>query len=124
MSLVSRRLSIGDVGIANKGVILSMIMLSLVVLTGYSGQISLAQLTFVGIGASAMGKVGGGSSYLGVLAAVGFGAVAGALVALPALRLRGLYLALTTLAFARAMDAAFFNNNKVFGQGGAVHVGR
>src|SRR5439155_12458303 len=124
MWVVAGRLSLSDVATVNKGVVLSLIMLSLVVLTGYSGQISLAQLTFVGIGAFAMGKVGNGASLLGVLAAVGFGAAAGALVALPALRLRGLYLALATLAFARGMDAAFFNNNHVFGQGGALHIGR
>jgi branched-chain amino acid transport system ATP-binding protein len=40
------------------------------------------------------------------------------------LRLRGLYLALTTFAFAQAMTAIFFNNNNVFGQGGALKVGR
>jgi branched-chain amino acid transport system ATP-binding protein len=52
------------------------------------------------------------------------GAAVGAVSALPALRLRGLYLALTTFAFAQAMTAIFFNNNSVFGQGGALKVGR
>jgi branched-chain amino acid transport system permease protein len=124
MFVVSAHLSGVDMGIANKGVIFSLIMLSLVLLTGYSGQISLAQMTFVGLGAFAMGRIDGGHSWLGVLAAVGFGGVAGALVSLTALRLRGLYLALVTFAFAKAMDAAFFNNNRVFGQGGSLHVGR
>jgi branched-chain amino acid transport system ATP-binding protein len=45
-------------------------------------------------------------------------------MALPSLRLRGLYLALSTLAVAQLMSAAFFNNNSVFGQGGALKVGR
>src|SRR5436190_12506494 len=71
-----------------------------------------------------MGKVAGGDSLLGVLAAVGLGAVVGVVSALPALRLRGLYLALITFAFANAMSAIFFNNNNVFGQGGALKVGR
>src|SRR6266581_4897649 len=122
--IVSGHLSLTDRGIVAKGAILSLVMLSLVLLTGYSGQISLAQMTFVGFGAFAMGKVAGGGSWWGVLAAVGFGAAAGALISLPALRLRGLYLALSTLAVARAIDTVFFNNNHVFGQGGAVHVGR
>ncbi|TML62743.1 MAG: ATP-binding cassette domain-containing protein [Actinobacteria bacterium] len=122
--IVSGHLSLTDRGIVAKGAILSLVMLSLVLLTGYSGQISLAQMTFVGFGAFAMGKVAGGGSWWGVLAAIGFGAAAGALISLPALRLRGLYLALSTLAVARAMDTVFFNNNHVFGQGGAVHVGR
>src|SRR5207302_5974943 len=87
-------------------------------------QISLAQFTFVGLGAFAMGKVGGGSSPWGVMGALAFGAAAGVIVALPALRLHGLYLALSTLAFAEVMSTIFFNNNAVMGQGGAVHVGR
>jgi branched-chain amino acid transport system permease protein len=45
-------------------------------------------------------------------------------VALPAIRLRGLYLALSTLAFAEAMDFAFFQNTSVFGSGSALSVGR
>ena len=86
-----------------RGVILTLVMLSLVLLTGYAGQVSLCELTFVGVGAFAMGKVTGGDSILGLFAAVGLTAVVGALIALPALRLRGLYLALTTFAF-RAKD--------------------
>ena len=107
-----------------RGLVAALILLSLVLLTGYGGQISLAQWTFVGVGAFAMGKVAGGDSVLGVLAAVGLAAAVGALSALPALRLRGLYLALATFAFAEAMTAIFFNNNNVFGQGGALPVGR
>jgi len=107
-----------------RGLVASLILLSLVLLTGYGGQISLAQWTFVGFGSFAMGKVAGGDSVLGVVAAVAFAALAGALSALPALRLRGLYLALTTFAFGTAMTAIFFNNNSVFGQGGALPVGR
>jgi len=107
-----------------RGLVAALILLSLVLLTGYGGQISLAQWTFVGVGAFAMGKVAGGDSLLGVFAAVGLAAAVGALSALPALRLRGLYLALATFAFAEAMTAIFFNNNSVFGQGGALPVGR
>jgi branched-chain amino acid transport system permease protein len=107
-----------------RGLVAALILLSLVLLTGYGGQISLAQWTFVGFGGFAMGKVAGGNSLVGVVAAVGLGAAVGAVSALPALRLRGLYLALTTFAFATAMTAIFFNNNNVFGQGGALKVGR
>ncbi|HLG92236.1 MAG TPA: ABC transporter permease, partial [Acidimicrobiales bacterium] len=109
---------------ASHGVALALVMLSLVLLTGYAGQVSLCQLTFAGLGAFAMGKVAGGGSLLGLLAAVGLSAAVGTLVALPALRLRGLYLALSTLAFAQAMDYGFFQNNSVFGAGGSLSVGR
>jgi branched-chain amino acid transport system permease protein len=122
--LVSGHLSIANLGTLGHGLALAIIMLSLVLLTGYGGQVSLCQLTFVGIGAFTMGKVAGGGSILGVLAAVAVTAAVGAVIALPALRLRGLYLALSTLAFADAMDGAFFTNNSVFGAGGSIGVGR
>ncbi|HEV3354453.1 MAG TPA: ATP-binding cassette domain-containing protein [Acidimicrobiales bacterium] len=107
-----------------RGLVAALILLSLVLLTGYGGQISLAQWTFVGFGSFAMGKIAGGDSLFGVVAAVAFAGAVGALSALPALRLRGLYLALSTFAFAVAMTGVFFNNNNVFGQGGAQKVGR
>ena len=103
---------------------LAMLALSLTLLSGYAGQISLCQYTFLGLGALSMHWVGGGSSVLGVLLAVGLCAAVGAVLALPTLRLRGLYLALATLAFAVLMDNVFFTSNSVFGSSGAVTVGR
>jgi branched-chain amino acid transport system permease protein len=109
-------LSEGNLSYACRGVALAIIGLSIVLLTGYGGQVSLCQVTFAGLGAVAMSKVGGsGGSLLGILTAVGLAGAVGALVALPALRLRGLYLALATFAFAYGMDNAFFNNIQVFG---------
>src|SRR5437764_2210308 len=122
--VVSGFLSNRDLLTMGRGMILTIVMLSLVLLTGYSGQISLCQLTFVGVGAFAMGKVAGGDSVLGLVAAVALSAIIGAIVALPALRLRGLYLALTTFAFAQVMTALFFKRDDVFSQGGALKVGR
>jgi branched-chain amino acid transport system permease protein len=123
--VVATLLSNGDLNYANRGLGLGIIMLSLVLLTGYGGQVSLCQLSFAGLGAYAMSKVGGtGGSLLGILAAVGLSAGVGAIVALPALRLRGLYLALATLAFAQGMDAAFFNNINIFGISLSIPVAR
>jgi branched-chain amino acid transport system permease protein len=108
----------------SQGIVFSLIMLSLVLLVGYAGQTSLAQMTFVGLGAFAMGKYFGGASLWGiVLAAVIAGAV-GAIAALPALRLQGLYLALSTFAFAQGMSTVFFKHEDVFGYGGRLAVGR
>ena len=84
----------------------ALIALSLVLLTGYAGEINMAVLSFGAIGAIIVhhfGVVGSGRdarSTIGgyVLAAV-VCALVGALVALPSLRLRGLYLALSTFAF-------------------------
>ena len=87
---------------------LAIIALSLVPLVGYGGHISLCQMSFAGIGAIVMAHHGGGGSPMGlVFAAVAAGAV-GAIVALPALRLSGIYLALGTGAFAVALDRAVF----------------
>lgn len=98
--------------------------LSVVTLAGWAGQVSLCQFTFLGLGALAMHWVGGGSSVLGLVAAVALCGAAGAVVAFPALRLRGIYLALATLAFAVLMDNVFFVSQSVMGSGGTVAVGR
>lgn len=98
---------------------LAIIVLSLVPLTGLAGQVSLAQMSFAGLGALALGKWGNyvadndlGSSWtlLGLVFAAALAAVVGAIVALPALRLHGIYLALATGAF------AVFTSNLVFNQ--------
>ncbi len=96
---------------ATHGLAIAIILLSLVPMVGYGGMVSLCQLTFAGIGAVAMAKVGG--SALGLVAAVLAPAAVGLLIALPTLRLRGLYLSLATLAFGYAMDDAFFANGSV-----------
>jgi branched-chain amino acid transport system permease protein len=97
--------------------------LSLVLLSGYGGQVWLCQFTFMGLGAWAMSKVGGGDSVLGVVAAVGLCAAAGGMLALPAIRLRALYMALATLAFAVLMDELFFTNPSIL-PSGSMSVGR
>jgi branched-chain amino acid transport system permease protein len=99
-------------------------MLSLVLLTGYGGQVSLCQLTFAGIGAFVMGRYFGGGSMLGLVVVALVAGIAGLLVSLPALRLQGLYLALTTFAVGRGVDLLFFSNSHVFGYGGRLAVPR
>jgi branched-chain amino acid transport system permease protein len=117
--VVSGQLGPGKLATVGQGLVLGFVMLSLVLLSGYAGQVSLCQMTFVGLGAYAMGKVGGD---LGLLAAVALPAAAGALVALSVVRLRGLHLALATLAFAQALDVVFFK--RALGYGGALKVHR
>jgi branched-chain amino acid transport system permease protein len=104
------------------GMATAFVLLSMVLLTGYGGQVSLCQLTFVGIGAYVMGHLGRGGSLVGVLLAGLITAAVGVAVALPTLRLRGLYLALATLAFAQAMDTAFFSH--IFGSTNSLVVPR
>ncbi len=102
------------------------IALSFIPLTGWAGQVSLAQVTFVGVGAFAMGQVAGSAggwftpgSPLGLIAAAIFAVPFGLLMALPALRLSGLYLALASLAFATMAVPLFFTQPEVFGTSGA-----
>jgi branched-chain amino acid transport system permease protein len=102
---------------AGQGLALALVMLSLVVLTGYGGQTSLAQMTFVGMGAFAMSRFGGGGNPLGYLMAPLLAAPLGAIVAFPALRLQGLYLALATMAFGVLAQEMLFPRGWLFGSG-------
>jgi branched-chain amino acid transport system permease protein len=117
-------LNVGDVVKLGIGLAFGLVCLSLVPLAGWGGQVSICQLTFAGIGAYAMSKFGHGGSLLGYVAAAALAGVVGAIIALPALRLRGLYLALATLAFATAMDNMFFPWSAVFGFDGSVPIAR
>jgi branched-chain amino acid transport system permease protein len=88
---------------------IGIVALSLVPMVGFAGQISLAQLSFAGIGAVVMAHHGTGGDPLGLVYAVLVAGAVGALVALPVLRLSGIYLALATAAFAVALDRWVFN---------------
>jgi branched-chain amino acid transport system permease protein len=114
---VSFLFSDADLVRLGQGIALAIVMLSLVVLTGYGGQTSLAQMTFVGMGAFAMSRFGAGGSPLGLLMAPILAAPIGALVALPALRLQGLYLALATMAFGVLASEMLFPRSWLFGSG-------
>jgi branched-chain amino acid transport system permease protein len=103
--------------------VIGIVMLSLVLLTGFAGQISLMQMTFVGVGALAANRIVGTGSVFGIVAAGLVAAALGAIVALPALRLQALYLALTTLAVALFGDWAF-SQTWGFGQGGTITTPR
>src|SRR5437588_6932192 len=120
--IVAGILSAGNLIYFGRGIVLGIVMLSLVLVTGYGGQVSLCQMTFAGLGAFFMGKLFGGDSVGGLIAAFIIPAAAGAVLALIVLRLRGIYLALATLAFAYMMDNLFFN--KELGVGGILEVGR
>ena len=93
-------------------VVFAAIGLSLVVLSGWAGQISLGQMAFVAIGAAVSAKctiTWNVDITLALLAGGAAGAAAAFVVGLPALRLRGLYLAVTTLVFALAVNSWFLN---------------
>jgi len=79
--------------------------LSLVVLTGYAGQVSLGQFAFVAIGAAFGGRLyqAGVPQGLGLVLATLIGGVFALIIGIPALRIRGLFLAVITLAFSVAV---------------------
>jgi ABC-type branched-subunit amino acid transport system permease subunit len=87
--------------------IYAVIALSLTVLTGWAGQVSLGQFGFVAVGADVAAHLSRGMPLLVLLLVGGLvTAVVSVLVGLCALRIRGLYLAVSTLAFALFMQTA------------------
>ena len=122
---LANQLSRADLGTVSLGLVYACIVLSLVVLTGLSGQVSLMQMSFVGIGAVVMSELGSNVPWLIALAiaACVTGAI-GCIVALPVLRLRGIYLALLTLALAILLDSLFFGNSNILGGGVGLTVPR
>ena len=91
--------------------IYAIVGVSIVMLTGWAGQLSLCQMAFVGIGA--MGTAALTSRGVPFGAALGYSVVAGVFIAVvvgaPALRLRGLFLTVTTLGFAVATSSYLLN---------------
>ena len=89
---------------------------SLVVLTGWSGQISLGQFGFVGLGAGTTGSMLvhlHADLFLALMASAVAGGLAAMLVGIPALRIRGLFLAVTTLAFGVPVSTYLLNSAHV-----------
>jgi ABC-type branched-subunit amino acid transport system ATPase component/ABC-type branched-subunit amino acid transport system permease subunit len=100
--------------------VLAIAGLSLNVLLGYAGQISLGQFAFVGVGAFTTGLVTGVHDlwlpwFAGLVAAAAAGGLIAFLVGLPALRLRGLYLAVVTIAVAYAASESLFTVTRIGG---------
>lgn len=93
----------------------AVIALSVVVLTGWAGQVSLGQMSFVAVG-GAVGAVATSTwnvdLFLALIVAGLAGAVVAMVVGLPALRLPGLFLAVTTLAFALASSNYLLNRKE------------
>jgi ABC-type branched-subunit amino acid transport system ATPase component/branched-subunit amino acid ABC-type transport system permease component len=104
-------------------IIMAVIALSIVVVTGYAGQISLAQLTIAGVAGFLVGPLARvwhlGFPWAPLLAAL-IAAAIGVLVGLPALRIRGLAVAVVTLAMAFAVEAVWFRNIDAVGSSGVA----
>ena len=109
-------LSEARVSLAATIAVVCIVTVSLVVLTGWAGQVSLGQVAFMGIGAAvgAWLSVTWDWDLAVVLLACGVvGAAAAMLIGIPALRIRGLFLAVATVAFAVATSSYFLNKGYV-----------
>lgn len=98
--------------------IVAIIALSLVVVTGYLGQVSLAQLTLAGAAAYLLSRFSDQWNIpfpLSPLLAATGAMVIGVVVGLPALRIRGMLVAVVTLTLAVALDALWFRNSDLNG---------
>lgn len=89
------------------------VILSLVVVTGYLGSVTLAQVAIAGVAGFVLSKATqswGWPGWAGVLIALAVAVIVNLIVALPALRMRGMQLAIVTLAGATAIQSLWFNN--------------
>ena len=92
--------------------IMAIVILSLIVLTGWAGQLSLGQMAFAGVGAAVGAILTNDHNVdlvLVVLIAGLVGAATSLVIGVPALRLRGAYLAVTSLAFAFIVSSYLLN---------------
>ena len=101
------------------------LFLSLALLVRTSGQVSLCQFGFAAVGASSLGHFQHHLPWFLALLAAGLVAVpVGALIALPAIRLSGLYLALATLGFGILLSSVAYTTGLMFGTGAGLEIAR
>jgi ABC-type branched-subunit amino acid transport system ATPase component/branched-subunit amino acid ABC-type transport system permease component len=104
----------------------AIVMLSVVVVTGYAGQLSLAQFALAGVSAVTAGRLvysQGWPFELAMIAGVLVAAGVGAVFALPALRTRGVNLAVITLGLGLALEYTVFTNAAIAGPDNGLYVG-
>jgi ABC-type branched-subunit amino acid transport system ATPase component/ABC-type branched-subunit amino acid transport system permease subunit len=106
--------------------VFAILALSVTVLTGWAGQVSLGQFAFAGVGAfvtAAAMRAGATFGLATVSAAVAVTLVA-VLVGLPSLRVRGLVLAVATLAFAVFTSSYLLGTELLSGGGSSIRIPR
>ena len=114
------------VHLVTQATIMSLIFLSVTVITGLAGQISLCQGTFAAIGALTVFQLADRwdvSVLAAALVGAAIAAVVGALLSIPVLRLGGIWLAIATLAFAFFFDAVMLKFSWVGGGDSALLQG-
>ena len=111
-------LSAGALAEVTRGLLFALVGLSLVVLTGWAGQLSLGQVAIYGLaGMTTAALVQRGVPFgVAVVEATLVGTAVALVIGLPALLVRGLFLAVTTLAFAVAASSAVFPSRFFVGE--------
>ncbi len=97
---------------------MTILFLSLGLLVRSSGQVSLCHVSFMAIGVCAFSQLAVGLHWPWFLALLVAGAITlpvGAMLAIPAIRLSGLYLALATFGFGLLLQYMFYTENFMFG---------
>lgn len=115
------------VPVAARAVVYAIVALSMNVLVGYAGQISLGHQAFVGFGAFAAAYVLTTLEMpypAALVAAVASGGIVALLLGAIALRVSGLYLALVTIAYALFMQESVFNLRAFTGGGAGLTATR
>lgn len=104
--------------------IYGIIGLGLMLLAGYTGQFSMGHAAFVGVGAYAQAFLtnAGLPFPLAMLCAAVLAALVGVVVGLPALRVKGIYLGIATLAFGFIVEEVFARWEKLTGGNAGMHV--
>lgn len=105
-------MSPSEVSLGTVALLAALVGLSLLVLTGWAGQISLGQMAFAAIGAY-IAAVMPLPFPFAVLAAALAGAIAALLIGLPALRLRGMHLAVVTLALSLTVSSLLLDERRL-----------
>ena len=112
----------GKLSVYSAGLIDVILFVSLGLLVRLSGQVSLCQYAFAAVGGAAMAHFthGLGLPWLVALLLAGLVAVPiGAIIAIPAIRLSGVFLALATLGFGILLEQMFYTQGFMFGPTGA-----
>jgi branched-chain amino acid transport system permease protein len=104
--------------------IYAVIGLGLMLLAGFTGQFSLGHAAFVGVGAYTQAALtGAGVPFpIAIVAAAVAAAGVGVIVGLPALRLKGIYLGIATLAFGFIVEEVFARWESVTGGNAGIHI--
>lgn len=106
--------NVNDLRTAQEIPALAIIFVSIVAVTGFSGQITLGQAGYAGLGALLFAKLSSDTpGLIALLLAMGMAGIVGFLTGYPAIRRRGLFLALTTFAVGAFLYEFVFNQPQI-----------